>query len=524
MKIPKYLLTLAFSLMILLSQIFWLNTAAFASSTVTPVADSDAALDIVTKVMVTFYGNTTTSKGFTWYTSTASVKSDLQVVEKTSDTTNFKKAKIFVGTSAVPSNDTAVPAPVDTTITKAEFLHKAAATGLKANTTYYYRVGDASLGFWSTTSTFQTAPKNGAFTFLDLADPQVKDYDEAILAASTFTKAITTVPNSKFMIINGDIVDDGSKEYEWDWLFKNIGQPFLNTTIAPIAGNHDNDPNSFSDHFNLMPAPGSKTITGVYYSYDYSNAHFVMLNNNENSVRNDLSQNQIDWMKGDIATARAHGSKWIIVAMHKGPYTTSNHATDGKINGPKGSRNTIAPIMAQLGIDLVLQGHDHIYARSKPIDVDNMATKSNIITEIFQGKTVKYQVNPNGTIYLIPGTSGPKVYYKNTKLTLLPPNYYHLFDVSDESHAAAYGPDPTSVTRPVRNIIQNFESIIIDNNKLTVISYEIDQNKKDAAGIAQPYIIDTFGILKTEASHDCHRGFSDYHKKVCFQNISLQNI
>ena len=503
MKFSKKSLGFILSLVFISCQVNGLTTVVLAASNVIPVADSAAPLGNVTKVMVTFHGNTTTSKGFTWYTSRLSIKSDLQVVEKKSHTADFTKGKSFIGTSAVPSNNTSTTPPPSTTTAKAEFLHKAEATGLKPNTTYYYRVGDASLGLWSNTSTFQTAPKKGAFTFLDLADPQAKSYSEAQLAASTFAKALTTVPNSKFITLNGDLVDDGTVEYEWDWLFNNIGQRFLNTTFAPIAGNHEEKNSSFIDHLNLDVAPGSDTTTGAYYSYDYSNAHFVMLNNNENTSENDISQAQIDWMKADIKKARANGSKWIIVDMHKGPYTTSNHATDSDIAGQSGSRNTVAPIMAQLGIDLVLQGHDHIYARSKPIKADNTAATENLITEKFNGQEIKYQVNPNGTIYLIPGTAGPKVYYKNQETSLLSTNYYGLFDVADENHAGIYGPDPTDATRPIRSQIQNFESITINGDKLSVVSYEIDQNKKDANGIAQPYIIDTFGILKPLVKNNC---------------------
>ena len=505
MKFSKKTLGFILSLIFISSQIIGSNTVVLAASNVIPVTDSAAPVGSVTKVMVTFHGNTTTSKGFNWYTSTASIKSDLQVVEKKSHATDFPKGKSFSGTSAVPSNDTAATPPTNTTAVKAEFLHKAEATGLKPNTTYYYRVGDASLGLWSKTGTFQTAPTKGEFTFLDLADPQAKSYSEAQLAASTFKTALATVPNSKFITLNGDLVDDGTVEYEWDWLFNNIGQGFLNTTVAPVAGNHEGENSSFIDHLNLDAAPGTDTTTGAYYSYDYSNAHFVMLNNNENTSENDLSQAQIEWMKADIKKARARGLKWIIVDMHKGPYTTSNHATDSDIAGLTGSRNTVAPVMAQLGIDLVLQGHDHIYARSKPIKADNTAATENLITEKFNGKEIKYQVNPNGTIYLIPGTAGPKVYYKNLETSLISTNYYGLFDVADESHAAIYGPDPTDSTRPVRGQIQNFESITINGDKLSVISYEIDQNKKDVKGIAQPYIIDTFGILKPKVNIKCKR-------------------
>ena len=487
----KKVLSIVLAVSTISTSVIGLNTVAFAADTsVTPVVDPAAPVGTVTKVMVTFNGDTKTTKGFTWYTSKASIHSDLQIVEKTSDTADFTKGKAFIGTTAVPSNNTAAPAPANTTTSKPEYLHKAEAVGLKPNTTYYYRVGDATLGLWGATATFQTAPESGAFTFLDFADPQAKDMDEALLAASTFKKGLAAVPNSKFIQINGDLVDDGSVEYEWDWLFNNIGQDFLNTTVAPIAGNHDNKSGAFVDHFDLTPAPGSDTTTGVYYSYDYSNVHFVMLNNNENTKVNDLSQAQIDWMKADIAKARANGAQWIIVNMHKGPYTTSNHATDNDINNPDtGSRKTIAPLMAQLGVDLVLQGHDHIYARSKAIKADGTADTPDVVTETVNGQKTQYQVNPDGTIYLIPNTAGPKVYYKNPKM---PSSYYDLFDRAEENHSAIYGADPNDSGRPVRSQIQNFESISIDKDKLSVISYEIDQNKNNA----QPYVIDTFGISK----------------------------
>ncbi|MDR3601432.1 MAG: metallophosphoesterase family protein [Desulfosporosinus sp.] len=496
MKYLKKSLCAVLSIGIITGSVIGPGTYALAQTTATPVVDSTAPVGTITKVMVTFCGDATTQKGFTWYTSTASINSDLQIVEKTTDTTDFTNAVKFTGNCAVPSNNTAAPAPAGTTTSKLEFLHKAEATGLKANTTYFYRIGDASLNLWST-GTFQTAPTSGAFTFIDVADPQAKDYDEGLLAASTFQKALDTVPDSKFIELNGDIVDKGSVEYEWDWLFNNIGQKFLNTTIAPIAGNHDEYNGCFLDHFDLAPAQGSDTTTGVYYSHDYSNAHFVMLNCNETSA-NDLSPAQITWLTNDITNAKANGAKWIIVNMHKGPYSTSNHATDIDLAGPNGARQTLSPLFAQLGVDLVLQGHDHIYARSKPIKADNTAAPETLSTELFQGHNIQYEVNPGAPVYLIPATAGPKVYYKNQSIITNPaangydPNFYNLFDVADENHAAIYGAAVGDATRPERKNIQTFESITVDSDKLSVISYEIDQNRDNAT----PYIIDSFGLKK----------------------------
>lgn len=73
--------------------------------------------------------------------------SDLQVVENTGVTPDFTKAAEFTGRSAVSRNS------------KDELVHKAEATGLKADTKYYFRVGDKALGLWSAVGTFETAAK-----------------------------------------------------------------------------------------------------------------------------------------------------------------------------------------------------------------------------------------------------------------------------------------------------------------------------------------------------------------------------
>lgn len=493
MKNVKKVLAIAIGVSLILGSVNFANKATAAKVEV-PVQDSTVEVGGVSKLTVTFDGDTKSSKGFTWYTSKASIKSEVQVVEKTTDSPNFNGAVTFSGDSFIPDNKTDAVPPTNEITTKQEFGHKVKATGLKADTTYYYRVGDSSVNLWSNVYEFKTAPKDGAFTFIDLADPQAKDFGEASLAADSIKKAIKTVDGSKFLAINGDIVDDGKKEFEWDWLFNGIGDDLKNTTIVPVAGNHESGKNTFIDHFNLPVSGDQNTESGAYYSYDYSNAHFVVLNNNENSAEYaDFSKSQLEWMKADIAKARDNGSKWIITLMHKGPYTTSNHATDKDIMGDNGVRTKLAPQMESLGIDLVLQGHDHIYSRTKAIKPDGTAEDGSTIKESFNGQSIEYKVNPNGTIYLNPATAGPKTYYKNKKID---PNYYNLFDRAEESHSAKYGPDPSDSTRPVRSVVQNFESISIDNNKLSVISYEIDRNINNG----EPFIIDSFGIEKSETA------------------------
>jgi len=445
------------------------------------IPDPNAPVGEVSKVTVTFNGDTATSKGFTWYTTLASANSDLQVVENTGSAPDFSNAIEFTGEYDISTNS------------PEELFHKAEADGLKKDTSYYFRVGDAALNLWSDTGAFRTAPKSGAFTFIDLADTQAKNEGEAVLSSQTIAKALDTVTNADFMVHNGDIVDTGSNEEQWNWLLGHAQESLLNTTLVPASGNHDEQDNAFMDHFDVKPAEGSATTSGAYYSLDYCNAHFIVLNTNEDSAEYaDFTPAQIQWLRDDVQAARDAGAKWIIVDLHKGPYTTSNHATDSDIMGPNGVRTLVAPIMSDLGIDLVLQGHDHIYARSKSIKSDGTAAPTDKITETLNGQKIEYTVNPDGTIYLIPSTAGAKVYYRNKTID---PGYFNLFEVADEHHAAVYGPDPNDPSRPVRGQIQNFEGITIDGDRLTVVSYEIDQSKYNA----QPYIIDQFGIYKDDS-------------------------
>ena len=444
-------------------------------------AEAAQAPAAVAKITVTFYGDAASARGFTWYTAAASTGSDLQLVEKTGGTPDFGKASAFSGRS--------YPSP----LSPAENVHKAEAGGLKPGTEYYFRAGDAARGIWSGTGYFRTAPEKGAFTFIDLADTQAKNESEAILSGETIAKAFETLPGAGFLAVNGDLVDTGSDENQWNWLLGHAQRSLLRTTLLPAAGNHEEQKGAFIGHFNIKPAPGSDTASGAYYSTDYANAHFIVLNTNENSWSYaDMSGRQVAWLKNDAAAAKARGAEWLIVVMHKGPYTTSSHATDSDIRGWRGVRTRIAPLLAELGADLVLQGHDHIYARTKPIKKDGTADAPARTAGTLNGKSIEYLIDPGGTVYLIPATAGAKTYYRNKKAG---PAYYSLFELADESHAAVYGPDPKAPSRPMRARIQNFTGITVDGQKLTAVSYEIDQSSNSG----RPYIIDQFGIVKSGA-------------------------
>lgn len=461
---------------------------AFAQETTTPpVADAG-----VTRVTTTITGNPDTSRAFTFYTPTGSQSPVIQYAEGSS---------VFFSNTAEKAATTTV-----STNAKEYDVHKVELTGLKPDTRYSYRLGDKDKDIWSQTATFTTGVNDGKFSFSFVADSQAKTEEEAILSGSTFQKAMETNKDGEFLLLAGDVVDTGDIEPQWGWVLDNAKNTLMRYPFQAVAGNHEKENQSFIEHFNYKVAPGSSTETGVYYSFEYENVHFVMMNANEGRLRDDsngdkekyynITEHQLQWIKDDIAAAhKKDGIDWVVAVTHKGPYTTSNHATDKDIEAAEiGYRTVTDKLFAETKVDLVLQGHDHIYARTKPLKEGQVA-EARTITQKYDNADVPYTMSPDGSVYLIPNTAGAKVYYKNPNKDQA---YYDLFAVADEHHAAKYGhEDPNAEKpRPKRSLIQNFVDMNFDGKRFTAVAYEIDQNLEDKT----PYVIDRFGIVKGGAS------------------------
>ena len=448
--------------------------------TATALPNPKAEVGTVSRFALTYNGDSASRMGFTWYTSQASVGSDVEVVPARESaepdfTAALRYRRRFAMSTSAPQF----------------LLHKAVADGLTPGTRYAFRVGDAGLGLWSETGSFTTDNRDGSFTFINLADSQAKSEDEARLAASTFDIARATVKNADFMMLNGDVVDTGMKEEEWGWVMDAAVKSLYHLPLMAVSGNHDEDSQSFYEHFNVEPAEGSSTAAGVYFSFDYENTHFIMLNTNEDSPEYaNFTPRQIAWMKADAAAARERGVDWQIAVMHKGPYTTSNHATDSDIMEENGVRSLVAPILAEMGVDLVLQGHDHIYALSKPINEKGEAQEPEMLSLDYEGSAIPHMKNPRGVVYMVPNTAGPKVYYKNKDITAKDAAYYDKFVYAEENSAARYA-SAADESRPPRGIIQNFVEISVNPGRISAVVYEIDRNQGDT-----PYVLHTFGIVK----------------------------
>ncbi|MEV0828496.1 DUF2341 domain-containing protein [Nonomuraea rubra] len=423
-----------------------------------PVPKYVSSAEAPNRIATTFYGDPGRQRAFTWYstletgTAAAVLSTDREFPEGS--------ATVTVEAQREESED-------------GETFYRAVARDLRPGTTYYYRVGNADQQVWSATGTFVTA-KGGdeGFTFVDLTDTQSQNLAEAELSAQTIAKALKHVPDAEFVMHNGDVVEAGDREQDWKDLLDSARPSLLNTTLAPASGNHDAAANAFADHFTLEGPQDQDRSSGVYYSYTYNRAHFMVLNTNEGGAEG-ISGKQLDWLKADARAAREAGARWLVLTMHKGTYTTANHLDDGDVMA---MRRTLVPVIDELDIDLVLQGHDHVMSRSKVLAADPdgvqgaRPVETTRITEIRNGKRVEYAVDPEGTIYFLPNTAGAKHYKQATSpqgVDLEP--YLRLFDRTGEQAG------------------ENFTAVNVTAGRLTVNVYDIRDR-----GV--PRLFEGFGI------------------------------
>jgi len=417
---------------------------------------------IADRIVVTAHGDFLSQRGVVWYTSQEYPGTELEYAPGTDAGPDIKLVKIVKGTA-----DTSRNSPQ-------ELVHRVVLSQLKPATRYWYRVGDAGKKAWSTWSSFTMGSGSGAFTFINLTDTQAKDEAENQLSARTIKTARATIPEANFMIHGGDFVEKGGEEKLWKDMINMASDVFSNITLVPVVGNHDATSYAYIDHFNVKPAEGSDITQGAYFSFDYGNTHFVILNTNDKTTEfAKMGPAQIAWMEDDIRKARPKFD-WVIVGLHTGPYTISKHGSDADI---KVFRNTVALRLMELGVDLVLQGHDHIYARSKPLN-GGAAIAVETTQETLNGGDFVWWKKPAGTVFVIPNTAGAKTYTKNFGLGNA---YFDLFEVAlNARYAGQYG------------MVQTFAKVHIDGKKLTWVCYEIDPKRFEG----QPYILDQFGIDK----------------------------
>ncbi len=366
--------------------------------------------------------------------------------------------------------------------TKDYAKHTIRLSGLEKGTKYCYRVGDAERGWWSDAGVIETASGGDeGFTFFYLTDPQAQRPDHFERFAQVVETASAEYPDAKFIVSAGDNVDEGKNVKHWNYLL-NSTDKLLSLPYMTATGNHEDEESAITENFVLSGVPEQNLDSGVYYSYDYNDVHFTVLNTND--IEDDkLGNAQLEWLKNDIKSSDA---KWKIVVLHKALYSNGSHFDDGDVEGMRKQLGTLLPY---LGVDLVLQGHDHVYLRTDAM-VTNSVVPSTTSTAEFDGLEYFVKHNPKGTIYSICGTSGVKVY-----------------QTKDEAETDKSFPRAEKLnTENTENSM--FSAITVEGDSLYYNAYEVEDGKAVR--------IDDFAIEKTnnESAYDKAGTFGDIIESI----------
>ncbi|NBE54956.1 purple acid phosphatase family protein [Streptomyces boluensis] len=262
------------------------------------------------------------------------------------------------------------------------YLH-AAFDNLKPGTTYYYGVGHegfdpAAPERMGTIGTFRTAPaKPEKFVFTAFGDQGVS-YD------ALANDQLILGQNPSFHLHAGDIcyADSSGMGKESDTYDARVWDQFLAQTESVAksvpwmvtTGNHDMEawysPNGYGGQSARWSLPENgfdpRNAPGVY-SFRYGSVGVVALDANDVSYEIPANKGYTDgkqtaWLDKRLGELRRDQDvDFIVVFFHHCMYSTSTHASDG------GVRDAWLELFSKHQVDLVINGHNHVYERTDAI-------------------------------------------------------------------------------------------------------------------------------------------------------------
>lgn len=357
-----------------------------------------------------------------------------------------------------------------------KYLHTVKVTGLTASTEYEYTIGT---GAYAYKGTFKTTPKKGsedAFSFAYIADSQVSNEENAKAAGATFAQ-LNGCKDLAFTYLAGDVTDNATAEKQWEQLFDNGGkypsagqQFFGNHLLAVTQGNHDIS--TLSGHISTPNEQGD-----AVYSFEYGPAKFIILNLETAKSDETKREQQKKFLEEKVKEAKAAG-QWTIVGFHKSIYTGASHIVDSDVMA---ARKYWGPVLAGLDVDMVLQGHDHVYARGF-VEADGKKAEPE------KDSKGAYMHKENAPLYMVGGHAGGLKWYAQKDYTVtegdpLLPNYEFLdvnstVDKSNEKKEQVY------------TVFEVSKQSI--SSKTYMMKYDTDKDEITTS----PYVYDSFTLKR----------------------------
>jgi 3',5'-cyclic AMP phosphodiesterase CpdA len=338
----------------------------------------------------------------------------LQMAGPSSMTIRFRtdspvNAEVGIGTDAKTFTRTKKTGPASTE-------HTILIDSLAASRTYYYRVKTGTNTLGDSTYFFKTAPAVGSsekFRFWSLGDMFPGAVQERVYEA--FLK-YNGANYTNFLMTVGDNTYNGGSDGGFQSNFFDVYQKgtFMRQSALFMGiGNHDYGGyphvQDLPDmgYYQIFNLPAKGELGGIpsgseaYYSFNYGSTHFISLDSfargRDGKLLTDPGSEQLEWLIKDLQNTK---QRWKIVYFHHPPYTKGTYDSDVWANLTQ-PRLVVTPILEKYGVDVVLNGHSHVYERSKPIKgFTGVASEFNPAVHFTQTSSGKYNASANSCPYL----------------------------------------------------------------------------------------------------------------------------
>lgn len=349
-------------------------------ATKVPAAEVHKPFVLPDRVIMTWKGDTATTQAVTWRTDASVITPQAQIAIA-GDNSNFKDHAV-----TVPAENTS---EVATYLGYTEKYHSVNFQNLLPETQYLYRVGDGVN--WTEWFEFTTASKEAKpFSFIYVGDAQNNILEHW---SRVIRNAYSDLPEASFIVHAGDLVNQGDADDQWGEWFKAGG--WLNGMVPsiPTPGNHEYSRISQATPAGLTPywrstfalpenGPDEAVFKENVYYTDYQGMRIVSLDTN---LRGENLDKQAAWLDQTLAN---NPNRWTVLTFHHPIFSSAEGRDNAEV------RNKLLPIIQKYNVDLVLQGHDHTYARGQVVNQQS-------------GQKV---VDPDSTTVFVNSVSGPKMY------------------------------------------------------------------------------------------------------------------
>ena len=163
---------------------------------------------------------------------------------------------------------------------KTTYVHTVTLQNLQPGTEYEYRLGHENRrSQWYRLNTANSHNTYKALIFPDSQSAKYKVWEDVAMPAWERNR------DARFFITMGDLVDNGEHAYQWNEWFTRIGPMITRIPAAPVMGNHETYtmdwkvrmPQAYLHYFQL-PEGAMAPYQNQFYSFDYGDVHYVVLN------------------------------------------------------------------------------------------------------------------------------------------------------------------------------------------------------------------------------------------------------